>query len=166
MKELIYNQTQIPRKQWRYGLRSSARVGCGWVATNNALVLMGHDVDIDRLIRSYERQLPILNGNAGTLFCGPGLLLRKWGFPVSFCNTPRRYDALCRSCDTAILFYYWRSGVKIGSHFVAVQYRNGSFYGYNTYANSTGPDFYGPSLQAYLKKQGFFATVLTCIRNK
>ena len=24
MKELIYNQTQIPRDKWRYGLRSSA----------------------------------------------------------------------------------------------------------------------------------------------
>ena len=29
--DLIYNQRQIPAEQWRYGLRSSAAVGCGWI---------------------------------------------------------------------------------------------------------------------------------------
>ena len=40
MMDLIYNQHQIPREQWRYGLRSSAAVGCGWIATYNALRLL------------------------------------------------------------------------------------------------------------------------------
>ena len=29
MDDLIYNQTKIPKDQWRYGLRSSAATGCG-----------------------------------------------------------------------------------------------------------------------------------------
>ena len=41
MGELILNQTQIPKEQWRYGLRSSAKTGCGWIALYNALILLG-----------------------------------------------------------------------------------------------------------------------------
>ena len=41
MVDLIYNQKKIPKDQWRYGFRSSAATGCGWIATYNALQLMG-----------------------------------------------------------------------------------------------------------------------------
>ena len=37
MNDFIYNQHDIPKGQYRYGLRASADVGCGWVATWNAL---------------------------------------------------------------------------------------------------------------------------------
>ena len=66
--DLIYNQRQIPKDKWRYGLRSSAATGCGWIATWNALRLMGRKTDIDELIRYYEWQLPLIHGNAGTSF--------------------------------------------------------------------------------------------------
>ena len=62
MDELIYNQTKIPRDQWRYGFRTSAATGCGWVATHNALRLLGYETDISELIRYYERQLPLIHG--------------------------------------------------------------------------------------------------------
>ena len=41
MKDLIYNQNHIPKEEHRYGFRASAKTGCGWVATHNALRLMG-----------------------------------------------------------------------------------------------------------------------------
>ena len=47
MKDLILNQRQIPADQWRYGFRSSAAVGCGWIATHNALRLLGYHTDIE-----------------------------------------------------------------------------------------------------------------------
>ena len=62
--DLIYNQTKIPKKQWRYGLRSSAATGCGWIATYNALRLMNYRAQPKDLIRYYERQFPIVHGNA------------------------------------------------------------------------------------------------------
>lgn len=164
--ELIYNQNDIPKDKWRYGLRSSAKVGCGWVATYNALALMDREVDVNNLIRSYERQLPLINGNVGTLFCGPALLLRHWGFPVKVTASVKNYDEACRNADVGILFYYWRKGWKIGSHFVAVHAAEHGFVGYNTYRNSTGPDHYGPSLSEFIRKQGYYATVLITVRNK
>ena len=40
MDDLIYNQREIPKDQWRYGYRATADTGCGWIATYNALRLM------------------------------------------------------------------------------------------------------------------------------
>ena len=60
MQDLIYNQRQIPKDQHRYGFRSSAATGCGWIATYNALQIMGYRTDIDELIRYYEWQLPLM----------------------------------------------------------------------------------------------------------
>ena len=51
--------------------------------------------------------------------------------------------------------------MRLGAHFVAVRREEQGFVGYNTYSNSRGPDFYGESLEGYLKKQGFFGCVLT-----
>ena len=166
MKELIYNQTQIPRDQWRYGLRSSAATGCGWIATHNALRLMGYETDIEALIRYYEHQLPLIHGNAGTSFWGPAELFTRWGFSVKLCAKIRDFDLLAESSNVCILFYHWRKGAKFGAHFVALRHTDTGFVGYNTYKNSTGPDHYGRSLQEFIRQSRFFGCVLTGIRDK
>lgn len=166
MKELIFNQRDIPRQQWRYGFRPSADVGCGWIATHNALRLMGYKTDIQELIRYYEWQLPLIHGNAGTSFWGPALCFRNWGFPVTISAKPSRFDDLAKNSDVCILFYHWRKKCRLGAHFVALHYKDGGFTGYNTYRSSTGPDFYGKSLEAFLKQQGYFGCVLIAIRDK
>ena len=66
MNELIYCQREIPRGELRYGFRASAETGCGWIATYNALRLLGKRADKEEIIRYYERQLPLVHGNAGT----------------------------------------------------------------------------------------------------
>lgn len=166
MKDLIYCQRDIPKHKWRYGLRSSAATGCGWIATHNALRLLGYETDIQKLIRHFEWQLPGIHGNAGTSFWTPALCFRRWGFPVKLCFDRKRYDRLAKESDVCILFYHWRQKWKFGGHFVALQYRDGTFTGYNTYLNSTGPDPYGTSLEAFLKRRKYFGTVLICIRDR
>ena len=71
-----------------------------------------------------------------------------------------RFDALAADAPVSILFYYWRRGMKIGAHFVALHKTDRGFVGYNTYKNSAGPDFYGESLEKFLKKRGYFGCVL------
>ena len=164
MNDLIYNQKNIPKKQWRYGFRSSAATGCGWIATYNALVLMGRKADPKNLIRAYQRQLPLIHGNAGTSFWGPARLFKKWGYGVTMTARKSRYDALCRDSDVCLLFYHWRQGWRIGAHFVAVHWKDGACVGYNTTRNSTGPDHYGPSLSDYIRRRKLFGTVLTGIK--
>ena len=166
MDDLIYNQTRIPKEEYRYGLRSSAATGCGWIAAFNALRLMGYQVDKQALIRYFERQLPLIHGNAGTSFCGPAEYFCRWGFPVKMVVNRKKYDETLRGADVGILFYRWHQGIRLGAHFVAVKHENGSFMGYNTYRYSTGADGYGPSLEAYIKRQGWFGTVLIAIERK
>ena len=164
--DLIYCQRDIPKKQWRYGLRSSAATGCGWIATYNALQLMGYRAEPEKLIRYYERQLPLIHGNAGTSFWGPALCFKQWGFPVKITAIRKNFDTLVEESDTCILFYRWRKGIQLGAHFVALHKKDGTVIGYNTYRNSTGPDPYGESLDAFLKKKGYFGAVLIGIQNK
>ena len=166
MDDLIYNQRKIPKETWRYGLRSSAAVGCGWIATYNALRLLGYRVKPEALIRYFERQLPLLHGNTGTSFWGPALYFRQWGFPVKMTVRREQYDEMVRNCECAILFYHWRKGWRFGAHFVTVRYRDGKFTGYNTFRTSDGPDDYGSSLESFMRQRKWFGTVLTCVRDK
>lgn len=166
VEELIYNQRNIPKDRWRYGLRSSAAVGCGWIATCNALRLLGRDAEPEELIRFYERQLPLIHGNAGTTLFGPALYFRHRGFPVELVLRRQDFDRVARESDVCILFYRWRKGLKLGAHFVALHHTEGGFLGYNTYRNSTGPDRYGTSLDGFLRRRKYFGAVLIGIRTR
>ena len=166
MDDLIYNQKEIPKDQWRYGFRTSAATGCGWIATYNALRLMNYRAKPEDLIRYYERQLPLVHGNAGTTIPGPAVFFIQQGFPVKMSAKRKDFDGLVRESDVCILFYRWRRGWKLGAHFVTVRFDGTEFVGYNTFRNSVGPDRYGSSLDAFLKKQKYFGAVLIAIRDK
>ena len=166
MNELIYCQREIPRGELRYGFRASADTGCGWIATYNALRLLGKRADKQELIRYYERQLPLIHGNAGTSFWGPGAFFLHPGFAVRWGINRERFDALVEESEVCILFNYWRKGLKLGTQFVALPKTDRGILGYNTYKDSSGPDRYGESLDAFLKKRGYFGCVLIGIWEK
>lgn len=166
MNDFIYNQHDIPKEQYRYGLRASADVGCGWVATWNALQILGYKTDIPALIRYYEWQLPLIHGNTGTSFWGPAVCFRKWGFPVKTVVDTKRFDEAAKNADACILFYHWRNKYRFGAHFVALRNTAGGFVGYNTYRNSTSADNYGGSLADFLRKRKYFGAVLIAINRK
>lgn len=160
MKDMIYCQRAIPKDELRYGLRTSAATGCGWIAAYNVLRILGKQVDKQELIRYFERQLPLIHGNTGTSFWGPAAFFKHHGFKVTVEVRRDRFDALAGSKPACVLFYYWRNGWKCGGHFVALHKTDRGFVGYNTYRNSTGPDRYGESLELFLKKRGYFGCVL------
>ena len=166
MDDLIYNQREIPKEQWRYGFRSSAATGCGWIATYNALRLMNYYAKPEDLIRYYERQLPLIHGNCGTTIPGPALFFMQKGFDVKLTARRADFERAVKESDVSILFYRWRRGLKFGAHFVTVRYKDGRFVGYNTYRNSAGADDYGGSLAEFLKQRHYFGAVLISIRDK
>ena len=163
MTNFIYNQNDIPKEQWRYGLRSSAAAGCGWIATYNALHLLHKDVDIPRLISYYECQLPLIHGTFGTTIWGPVRCFRNWGFPVRLYHRIQDFDEAARKVPASILFFHWRKGVKMGGHFATCRYNGSQFIGFNTYKNSHGPDPLGDSLSAFLKRNHYFGAILMTI---
>ena len=164
MQKLIENQHNIPKEDLRYGLRTSASAGCGWIAVYNALELLGYHMEPKELIRALEHQAPLVNGSFGTMLWSPAAVLRRWGFPVRLLVKREQFDGAAKQAPVCILFYRWRKGLKFGAHFVALQHTEQGFVGYNTYKNSRGPDFYGPSLEEWLKKRGYFGAVLTTVQ--
>lgn len=163
MAELIYCQEQIPKEQLRYGLRSSAATGCGWIATYNALCLLDADPDPEELIRFYERQLPLIHGNLGTTILAPVFYFRKHGFRADWTARNDRFDEVVKQSDVCILYYRWWKKWKYGAHFVALRQTLDGIEGYNTYRNSRGPDRYGNSLAQFLKNRKYFGAVLISI---
>ena len=165
MQDLIYCQHDIPKEKWRYGFRSSAATGCGWIATYNALRLLGYQhIKPESLIRFYERQLPLVHGNVGTSILAPAVFFKRHGFEVK-CTVRRcGFDVLAKESDVCILYFWWRNKWKMGAHFVTLQHTETGFIGYNTYRNSKGPDKYGKSLDAFLKEKKYFGAVLIGIR--
>lgn len=166
MNDLIYCQRDIPKEKWRYGLRSSAATGCGWIAAYNALRHMGYKVNAEKLIQHFERMVPLVNGNTGTFLLTPATFFRSKGFEVKTTRNRKKFDEIAQQSDVCILYFWWRKGFKIGAHFVALHHTPSGYVGYNTYRGSKGPDHYGKSLDAFLKKRGYFGAMLTGINNK
>ena len=167
MQDFIYCQRDIPKNKWRYGFRSSAATGCGWIATYNALLLMGYDkVKPESLIRFYERQLPLIHGNTGTATFAPAIFFKRHGFGVKCTANRKKFDVLAKESDVCVLYFWWRRKWKFGAHFVTVEYKENNFIGYNTYRTSKGPDKYGASLDGFLKEKKYFGVVLIGIKNK
>ena len=164
MDELIFCQRDIPKEKWRYGFRPSAATGCGWIATYNALRLMGREAVPEELIRFYQWQLPVIHGNLGTTILAPAFYFRKKGYQVQWASCYDRFDDLAKSSDVCILFYRWRDKWMFGSHFVALHYTDSGILAYNTYRNSKGPDRYGESLEKFLRQRKYFGAVLIGIR--
>ena len=164
MKNMICNQRNMPDGALRYGLRRSADTGCGWVATYNALKILGKRVQKEALIRYYERQLPLVHGSAGTSFWGPAVCFRNWQFPTKLIFDRSQFDEAAKNADVCILFYRWRKKAKLGAHFVALHHTEQGIIAYNTYRNSKSADHYGPSLETFLRKRKYFGAVLIGIR--
>ena len=166
MKELIYCQQDVPKDQWRYGFRTSAATGCGWIATHNALHLLGEESQPEELIRFFEHQLPLIHGNLGTTILAPAFFFKKKGYLVDWTARNDRFDQMAKKCDVCVLYYRWHKRWKLGAHFVALHHTENGFVGYNTYTNSKGPDHYGESLEKFLKDRKYFGAVLIGIRRK
>ena len=166
MEDLIYCQKDIPKDRWKYGLRSSAATGCGWIAAYNALHLMGYKAEPEELIAAFQRQLPVVHGNIGTTILAPAFYFKKRGFEADWTAREDRFDVFAKEYPVCILFYRWIDKWKFGAHFVALRWDGEGFIGYNTYTNSKGPDRYGTSLSAFLKRRKYFGPVLMGIRPK
>ena len=163
---MICNQHDIPKEVHRYGLRASAETGCGWIATYNALKILGCTTDIDELIRYFEWQLPLIHGNFGTAFWAPRRCFDKWGFPNQLIFDRKRFDGEARQADACIVFYHWVNKGKAGAHFAALKPTTEGFTGYNTFRDSIGPDNWGKSIDAFLRGHRYFGCVLLVISGK
>ena len=164
MKPMIYCQNDIPKKELRYGPRSSAATGCGWIAVYNILVLFGQTPDPRQIIYELEHDVPIINGLMGSFLMSPAWVLRRHGFQVTFTTKRKKIDEMAQQSDAGILFFWWKTKKSLGAHFIAVEKTDYGYIGYNTYSYSKGPDILGDSIEQFLEKRSYFGAVYFGIR--
>jgi len=127
MSSLIDDQRQSPANQIRMGSTDGRNEGwyngCGWVATYNALILLGtpeHPADI---VRHFETSGgTVLGGMFGTYPNAIEAYLRSMGYPVNHTLFPQLtldIDAAVKASRVSILAYMHTSA----AHYITIEYR-------------------------------------------
>jgi tetratricopeptide (TPR) repeat protein len=126
LQTMIDNQNQRPANQIRMGTTEGMNEGwyngCGWIATHNALIILGNPKHPAEIVRYFEE-------NGGTAFGGvfgtyPNAIagyLRSLGFDVSHTLFPQLamdIDDAIKSSRVSILAYAHTSA----AHYIAIEY--------------------------------------------
>lgn len=126
--------------QFRFGLTTMNKVGCGIVAAYNMLRLTGQPTAMSELILEFETNL---TETIPFGFFGINPFSMKKFFTahnISYCILSGDNIEKCREEGGVYIFAFWidaKNPFK-GAHYVTAHFRNGKFEVYNLYNNSTG----------------------------
>jgi hypothetical protein len=82
---MIIDQDEMYK--YKYGNNTSENNGCGWIATYNALQVLGNPQKAEDIIRSYEKNGVLMGGTLGTNPYGIGKLFEDFGYQVDYTVT-------------------------------------------------------------------------------
>lgn len=120
MNELITIQRTDEYKKTKFGLLGNiSDNGCGAIAAYNILNFEGIDMSLKNTIRGLRRCLGLLfgMGKLGTNLFALKAYLMKF-FTVRLGIIPLINHRFSDSPSSAVIFYYWRSGKKVGAHYI------------------------------------------------
>ena len=142
--QFIHAQSDLAN--YKMGDTTSDKMGCGWVATYNALIILGTYATPANLI--YEFEMKGLVGG-GILASQVKQYFNEHGYSVkSHMILNSNLDSLIRGCRVMILAFGWYnlSKLEYGFHMVAITYdsNKGKFLIYN----ETGYNLSGPKEEA------------------
>ena len=137
----IYDQNSGKVANLRFGFFKSSFNGCGWIATYNALILLGKKPKAEDIISEYELTGAVLCGVFGVQPYAVTHYFRFRGYKVETTYNPKKVDSVAKKHTCNILFY-WHSS---GAHYFATKWDGTQFVGYNVWG-STGPEYLGTSL--------------------
>ncbi len=118
----------------KYGRKSSADNGCGWIAAYNFLHCAGYEISCDDVIKSLSRTL-FFGGGRGTSFPAVLFYLRRRGCRLRIACTRRSALRRCESSARGVIMYYHRRG----GHFVSYEHAQGVLYRFFGLSDGTVP---------------------------
>ena len=145
----------------RLGIKSSAYVGCGWVATYNAMIMLGNRIDPCDIIREYEINGVFLYGTFGVHQTAVARFFINRGYDVTISFNVEEYDRIARKNDANVMFVSHSNG----GHFSAFRWNGTHYSGYNTYANRTESIDIETTLEEYVTSRRA-QSILISISNK
>ena len=136
----IFNQRADEMHQYRFGFNQVGNVGCGLVATYNALLLLENQTESHNIIPMYFHdvireceQIGLFAYNMGVHpFATAQFFIQKnYDVNISFSN----FDGIVNdeNIENIVnIMHYTHGG---GTHYVAIKYENQKFKGYNAFCN-------------------------------
>ena len=137
----IYDQSSGKVANLRFGFFKSSFNGCGWIATYNALILLGKTPKAEDIISEYELTGAVLGGVFGVFPFAVANYFRVRGYKVKTTYNSKKVDSVAKN-HTANILFYWHSS---GAHYIATHWDGKQFIGYNVWG-SNGPESLGYSL--------------------
>ena len=137
----IYDQESADIGKLKFGFFNSSFNGCGWIATYNALILLGKTPKAEDIISEYELTGAILGGVFGVFPFAVANYFRVRGYSVKTTYNSKKVDSVAKD-HTANILFYWHSS---GAHYFATKWDGTQFIGYNVWG-AKGPEYLGDSL--------------------
>ncbi len=155
----IYNQVSGTASELWFGFFKSSHNGCGWIATYNALLMLGNRINPCDIIGEYELTGAVLFGALGIQPYAITHFFRWRGYKVTVTYDTSKFDTVAKK-NKANIVWYWHGK---GAHYVALKWNGSAFLGYNTYAQSSGVDIWGTSISGYISGNNWTGCMLISI---
>ena len=143
----IYGQSEGNVANLKIGFYNTAYSGCGWIATYNALRMLGRYIAPCDIIYYYELSGTIDYGRLGI---NPYSVINYFfyqGYRVSVTYDINRYDTVARRNRANILLYLY----TWGAHFIAFNWQGSEFVGYNVAKSDTESHKLGKSIRSFIR---------------
>ena len=155
----IYSQTKGTASKYWFGCCRSSQNGCGWIATYNALIMLGNPQQPHTIISYYENSGALAYGAFGILPTAVSRYFRSKGYSVKVSTNSASFDEQAKK-STANVLFYWHSS---GAHNIAVRWDGKKFVGYNVSGTKSCSESLGKSITDFLRNNGYFGAMLTSI---
>ena len=157
---MIYNQTVGNVSRIKVGFSDTKTSGCGWVATYNALLLLGKYRAPCDIIYRYELSGTILYGGFGISPYSIRNYFIENGYFAYITRNTKYFNKMAMINKVNILLYA-HSG---GWHYIALKWTGTSFFGYNVYTNRNEPIVFGNDfVNSFLRKNHYIPILLISI---
>jgi RHS repeat-associated protein len=127
----IYNQSSGPASKLRFGAFPGSSNGCGWIATYNALKMLGRWTHPADIIYEYELRSPKLAGLIGVMPIPIVNYFRNRGYRVKLSFNINEFDSIAKRSGAVIICFAYKWGV----HYYAAHWDHGFFITYNFVSN-------------------------------
>jgi len=149
----IINQSKL--NTIPYGKYTSDYNGCGWIATYNAMKLLGEKVDVENII-DYLNHYTIIKGKLGTNPAGIKNFFKERSFSLKSTSHVEKFNSYSKNCGAGIILYLSNQT----AHYVAFNKSGEQYHFYN--------DIYGKeddirTMDQFLKEVKFNIAYLIAI---
>lgn len=164
LKRIIYDQSAGDPAKAKMGYWKGEFNGCSWVATNNALSMVGKYTHASKIIKYFESWGSILNGAFGVMPDAIVDYLRKEkGLQVDWDLLPskKKIDKNIKNSDASILLYIHSSGM----HYIAIRWNTSTkkFEAYNVWSGRCRAFSYNSIQEDLLDSHSYTPVALICI---